>query len=405
MKAAYIAALIILSALSGPAVPRAAGPDASSCERHRGNVRLRGTFQNARINFQRDRKGVVAFLGGSITEREGYRPLVMDTLRQRFPETDFEFRNAGISSTCSTTGAFRLSRDVLQDRPPDLLFVEFAVNDDQDAHHSPRECIRGMEGIIRHARVANPAMDIVLLYFVNPSMLEVWRSGEVPLTVAAHREVARRYRISTISVGKELADRIEAGTMTWEQYGGTHPAPAGDRLCAAMVDRFFQKAWDESLEEDEKVAPHELPEVIDEHSYFRGRLLPPGSPRELQGMEVKVPEWQDLPGRCRRRFLGRRLLCAEEPGASAELEFQGRAVGAYVLAGPDAGTVQAIVDGQKRTEVSLYHDFSKNLHYPRTVMFFQELAPGKHTLQIRVLDYSDSRSKGTALRLLSFAVN
>lgn len=45
--------------------------------------------------------------------------------------------------------------------------IEFAVNDDQDAMHAHRECVRGMEGIIRHAREAQPHMDIVVVYFAR----------------------------------------------------------------------------------------------------------------------------------------------------------------------------------------------------------------------------------------------
>ena len=41
-----------------------------------------------------------------------------------------------IASTCSTTGAFRLRDDVLIKGPVDLFFIEFAVNDDQDAGHA-----------------------------------------------------------------------------------------------------------------------------------------------------------------------------------------------------------------------------------------------------------------------------
>lgn len=85
----------------------------------------------------------VAFLGGSITEMEGYRPLVEKWLTERFPQTKFSFIRAGISSTCSNTGAFRFQRDVVAQGPVDLLLVEFAVNDDQDAHHDADGCVRG----------------------------------------------------------------------------------------------------------------------------------------------------------------------------------------------------------------------------------------------------------------------
>ena len=41
---------------------------------------------------------------------------------KKYPQTKFTFINAGISSTCSTTGAFRLVRDVISKGPIDLFF-------------------------------------------------------------------------------------------------------------------------------------------------------------------------------------------------------------------------------------------------------------------------------------------
>ncbi|MEC8972787.1 MAG: SGNH/GDSL hydrolase family protein, partial [Verrucomicrobiota bacterium] len=69
------------------------------------NVISRGGLQNARIQFEQKRTGRVAFIGGSITQMEGYRPMVSNWLQSQFPKTKFEFINAGISSTDSQTGA------------------------------------------------------------------------------------------------------------------------------------------------------------------------------------------------------------------------------------------------------------------------------------------------------------
>ena len=47
------------------------------------NVVARGNLENARHKFQEQKTGHVAFLGGSITEMEGYRPMVGELLKQR----------------------------------------------------------------------------------------------------------------------------------------------------------------------------------------------------------------------------------------------------------------------------------------------------------------------------------
>jgi len=370
------------------------------------NIHLRGDFQNARIRFERDKKGHVAFIGGSITEMNGYRPMVTDILQRRFPQTDFTVTAAGISSTCSTTGAFRLHDHILKTGPVDLLFIEFAVNDDQDAHHERRECIRGMEGIVRHTRLYNPHSDIVITYFVNPEMLATWQSGTVPRSVSAHREVAEHYRIPTINLAREVADRITAGELTWEQFGGTHPKPLGNRICASMIDRLMSEAWAEPLPADAGPTAHKLPEdPLDRKSYWRGRLISPDEAEIVRDMAVKVPEWSDLKGQCRSRFLSDRLLCATRPGAEMTLGFAGTAIGAYVLAGPDAGIVEASIDGGPYRPFNLLHRFSTGLHYPRTVIFDADLEPGMHRLRLRVGENRDEQSTGHAMRVLHFVAN
>ncbi|MCA9220870.1 MAG: SGNH/GDSL hydrolase family protein, partial [Planctomycetales bacterium] len=117
------------------------------------------------------------------------------------------------------------------------------------------------------------------------------------------------------------------------------------------------------------------------------------------------PEWKQIPGQLRGRFAGQKLLCADAPGAELTLAFSGTGVGAYVLAGPDAGTVDVSVDDGDFHAVDLYHHFSKGLHYPRTVMFAADLPDGQHTLKLRISSTKNGASRGHAVRMLQFTAN
>ncbi len=368
------------------------------------NVHFRGCLDNSRIQFQRSHSGHVAFLGGSITEMNGYRPMVCELLTDRFPDTEFTFTDAGIASTCSTTGAFRLHRDVLSAGPVDLLFVEFAVNDDQDAGHARRECIRGMEGIIRHVRRHNPCADIVVTYFTNPEMVETIQRGKTPVSSGSHEVVAEHYEVSSIDLAREVAQRITAGTLTWKEFGGTHPAPRGNRLCADMIDLLLTVAWSSPLPEAARKTPHDLAAPIDPGNYGTGRFIPPDTARSVRGWAVRKPDWKSLPGSSRQRFTNLPLLCASEVGAELELKFEGTVVGAYLLAGPDAGIVHASIDEGLAVPCDLYHRYSRGLHYPRTVMFATDLQPRTHTLKLIVADEKNSDSLGHCARILEFVV-
>ncbi|MDP6357899.1 MAG: SGNH/GDSL hydrolase family protein, partial [Planctomycetota bacterium] len=59
----------------------------------------------------------------------------------------------------------------------------------------------------------------------------------------SHETVARHYGVSTIHLAQEVADQIKAGTMTWRKFGGTHPKPTGNRLCADLIQEMFESAW------------------------------------------------------------------------------------------------------------------------------------------------------------------
>jgi len=370
------------------------------------NVQYRGSLNNCQAQFEKHKKGHVAFIGGSITEMNGYRPMVCEILKRRFPDTQFTFTDAGISSTCSTTGAFRLQEHVLAKGPVDLFFIEFAVNDDQDAAHARRECIRGMEGIIRHCREHNPNMDIVITHFCNPGMIETIQAGKTPLSSGSHEEVARHYDLSTINLAKEVAEQITAGKLTWKKFGGTHPAPFGNTLCAGMIDQLMSEAWKQPLAKDAKKSPHPTPEKpLDENNYGQGRFIDPAKAKIKSGWVLHTPPWKELLGNCRGRFVDCRLLCANKPGDELTLEFSGKAIGAYVLAGPDAGIVEASIDGGPFKPVDLFHRYSRGLHYPRTVMFDADLKPGKHTLTLRISDKKNPQSRGHAMRVLKFAGN
>ncbi|HMQ23093.1 MAG TPA: prolyl oligopeptidase family serine peptidase, partial [Planctomycetota bacterium] len=151
-------------------------------------VVARGRLDNSRITFETTGKGRVAFVGGSITQNPGWRDRTKDYLRARFPRTSFDFIDAGLASTGSTPGAFRLARDALGHGKVDLLFEEAAVNDLHNMR-SDTEMTRAMEGILRHARTANPAMDILVLHFVDPKHMRDYRAGETPNVIAVHEAV------------------------------------------------------------------------------------------------------------------------------------------------------------------------------------------------------------------------
>jgi hypothetical protein len=287
----------------------------------------------------------------------------------------------------------------------DLLLVEFAVNDDQDARHSAEDCIRGMEGIVRHLWNASPESDVIMIDFVNPEMLATAQAGRTQLSAEQHEKVARHYGISSINLPAELADRIEAGTMTWESFGGTHPGPVGNRMAADLVAQVLTAGWSQATAAS---APddHPIPAQPLLHSSFsQGEFLPADMVEPGEGWQRGIPDWSVIEGSKRERFLDAPLFFSTQPDSTLSFTFSGRAIGAYVLAGPDAGQLEVRIDNGDWTTIELYHNYSSGLHYPRTVMFSSDLPRGEHLVKVRLARMHHPSSKGTAARILDFAVN
>lgn len=388
-------ALIIWLTCSG-ALQAELSPEALSA------ISLRGSYQNSLHQFEGKKKGHVAFLGGSITENKtGHSTMVPQWLQERFPDTEFNFTNAGISSTCSTTGAFRLEENVLNQGPVDLLIVEFAVNDDQDAMHARREALRGMEGIVRHTLKHNPNADVLMVQYVNPPILEKLEAGETPISIDAHEAVAEHYQLTSVNVGAALA----AGAMDWETYGGTHPKKPGYRLASDMIIHALEASWKGAGAKG--IVAHQVPDALDANSYDDGFFLDPATAGWMGGWEAGPVTKELLPkGSIRSRYQEDwTITVASEAGAMLTLPFRGRAVGAFVLAGPDAGILEASIDDGPFKPVDLYHHFSENLNYPRTVMFYTDLEQEYHQLTLRVAPRETGEAGGTRAAILTFVVN
>lgn len=368
------------------------------------HIRERGSLKNSYLRFERERKGRVAFLGGSITEMPGWRTMVQQQLKQRFPYTDFEFVDAGIGSTGSVPGAFRIAHDVLEKGRIDLLFAEAAVNDHTNGF-PPVEQVRGMEGEIRHALLENPELDIVMLHFVYDPFLPVIESGQVPDVILNHERVANHYRIPSIDLAQEITERMQAGEFTWQQFGGTHPSPFGHRFYAAAIARLFDRMWS-GIPANAKVTAHTVPLLpLDSFSYSGGRFVDIREARPGKGWEY-IEKWAPaIRAETRRGFVQVPMLVGNRPHARLTLDFKGKAVGIFGVFGPASGVLEYSVDGAPFKKLDTYTRWSKGIYLPWVYVLENELKQGNHRLVIRISKDRNQNSSGHECCIRHFVVN
>lgn len=363
----------------------------------------RSSLQNAFSKFKNEKSGRVVFLGGSITYNSGWRDSVCQYLQNRFPETNFDFINAGIPSMGSTPGAFRFNRDVLVNGKVDLIFEEAAVNDDTN-HRTPDEIIRGMEGIVRHAKRANPFCDIVIMHFVDPGKMDDYRSGKTPEVIRLHEKVAEHYDVSTINLAKEVTERIDAGEFDWENdFVNLHPSPFGQGVYSRSIMAFLDHEL--KREASPKITNAIIPDAIDKASYDNGILIEPYPPRKIKGWEM-VKKWKpDQKVGTRANYTKVPMLVGEYPGKIIKFHFDGNAVGIAVAAGPDAGIIEYSIDNSDWKKQDLYTQWSGGLYLPWYYTLGSGLKGKKHTLQIRLIEEKNPNSTGNKCVLRYFFFN
>ena len=366
---------------------------------------LRGDYRNSYQMFEKERVGTVAFLGGSITEMKGWRDMICEDLKQRFPYTKFTFIDAGIPSTGSTPGAFRLADDVLSKAKVDLLFVEAAVNDDTNGFNAIEQ-VRGMEGIVRHALLSNPSMDIMMLHFIYDPFIPKLDGGQMPDVILNHERVANHYLIPSVNLATEIAARMREGEFNWEQFGGTHPKPLGHAYYAATINKVLDEMYASCVAAGPAVKPHVLPAVpLDGYSYTNGKLVDIRQAHINKGWQL-VPSWTPrLIAETRPGFVDVPMLETDRPGAKLTLDFEGTAVGIFCVSGPAAGILEYSIDGATFKKLDTFTAWSGGLYIPWVYMFDTELPKGKHRLMLRMSKDHHPQSKGTACQIRQFVVN
>ena len=336
----------ILSALSAGAEEYPLR-DAAEC-------RVRGGLPNllAKIDSGGDEEIRVAYLGGSITAAPGWRVKTMAWLREHFPKVKFSEIHAAIGGTGSDLGVFRLQQDALRHKP-DLLLVEFAVN---DGGAPPERIHQAMEGIVRQTWKVDPETDICFVYTLSLPMLELMRAGKCWRSASAMEELADHYRIPSIHFGVEVAKLEKEGRLVFKgekkpdgeskagdpvlfSTDGVHPLiETGHNLYAEAFARSIQKIEESGA----KSGPHDLGEPMRADNWEQAKLVPLSSVT-LEG-DWKILESGSHPIARRFAKFMPEIRLASKAGSSLSLSFKGSFVGIYDLLGPDCGQVRFAVD-------------------------------------------------------------
>lgn len=354
--------------------------------------------------FQQQKTATVAFLGGSITYNPGWRNKVSADLEKRFPETKFHFIAAGIPSLGSLPHAFRLQQDVLDSGKVDLLFLEAAVNDEANGTDSLTQVL-ALEGIVRHAKLNNPKMNIILMSFADPDKTNTYNKGKVPVSVSNHEMVATHYGLPSINLSKAVSDRLANQEFSWEQdFKDLHPSEFGQELYFKAIQRLLNDAI--SVQNEKLISKNlSLPKALNEGNFSKGHYVGIQNAKIMNGW-VLQQDWKPEDGKnTRKGFVHIPMLCGTEAGAELSLDFVGNAIGISIVSGPDAGMLNYTIDNGPELQIDLYTKWSKSLHLPWYLVLGSNLKAGKHHIKLRITEAKNIKSNGNACRIAHFLVS
>ena len=94
------------------------------------------------------------------------------------------------------------------------------------------------------------------------------------------------------------------------------------------------------------------------------------------------------------------MLEATKASAELTLEFDGKAIGIFCVAGPKAGILEYQIDGGEPQELDMYTRWSRSLYIPWLYTLATELEEGHHVLKIRL-----KKGVGEECQIRNFVVN
>ncbi|MBL9178379.1 MAG: SGNH/GDSL hydrolase family protein [Verrucomicrobiaceae bacterium] len=335
----------------------------------------------------------VGYLGGSITAQNGWRPKTLAYFQKTYPQARFSEINAAIGGTGSDLGVFRVKQDVL-DHQPDLLFVEFAVN---DGSASPEQIFRCMEGIVRQTWKALPECDICFVYTLTEALAPAMISGKFQRSASAMEKIADHHGIPTIHMAMEVAKLAKAGKLVWRAK-----LPKTDEEKKALDDKFvfapdsvhphvetghelYLQAVVRSIDSikaaSKAPAKHELGAPFIATNYEQAKLLPITAATLSAGFTRLDPKTDEFGKRWASRMTT--LHKGTRPGETITFKFKGTRCAIYDIVGPDCGQVIVTLDDKPSKIVPRFDAYCT---YPRlsTLTIGSSLEDTTHTVKIEI---------------------
>lgn len=344
----------------------------------------------------------IAFLGGSITAGSGcswtniqYKDgggsgyprwtsqITKRYFQAKYPNKNVKEVNAGIPGTRSDFGLFRMKNQLIDKcgaEGPDVVFIEFAVNDKYLSLTNPTAVKQRMEGLIRQLATL-PKQPVII--FVYTAAMDNTTTRFTPYLQSAqvHQQIADAYGIGSLNLCEYVAGGvdIEGNPIIWESgnedsWTGDliHPNDKGYTGYADWIKKQFE---DHPEKYFKKLIWHKYP--LNGYEFGSPDMVSQKSGRFKTSGSWKVDttiEPYDYPDG---------VITTIQSGATLSFEFEGRSLGLYYPKGDIGNSASYVIDRGSSNPVTGTIDCgggSSNWGTKGVMDVINTLSPGKHTI-------------------------
>lgn len=284
-------------------------------------------------------KVTIACIGGSITQgtiskgsldsevgfNKSYADIFFMWWQENFPETEFEFINAGIGGTDSYLGVHRVQKDVL-DYEPDLVLVEFSVNDADSQFYK-----KSYDNLVRKILLSDSSPAVMLLYMGQTNGATAQGS---------HVFIGFNYKLPMVSYSSLINDMMEQKVYTAAELSGdeVHPSALGHAVAGEILWKYLNNVYadaDNYGEPEKFTAP-----AVTKDAYLnawiadRENIIP-----DSLGTFTEKTVCSQFPGG---------WVCSEgEGGFTVTMTFQNLGILYYATVDGKSGQFDVFIDGER----------------------------------------------------------
>ncbi len=353
-------------------------------------ITVRGGLKNTAYRIVNDLELRISFMGGSVTSgmgssrvKGGFRTRLINFLKEECPSARFSDVSSTLGGNGSQYGVY-ITEQKIASTKPDLVFIEYAVNNAYDGVKDADKLWNHYETMIHTIRKANPYADIVLLHVSDRTDVS---KDIIPIL----EQIAEKYQLASVNLHQAITDSISDNKFKWDHYyknskgtvDSVHPNDDGYDLMAEVLFGAVQYGLTTTPYTYAKLS---LPAA-------KGALQ--SAAKAVAATSCTVPAgWVKSSNFSYENQLFNGSVQTTEAGKTLTVKFKGSHFGVLVEFAEGAGVLEYSIDGGAYQQLDCVLNYSN----PKARMLLENAANTEHTITMRL-------ASGSRMAIAAYLLN